>query len=294
MARRGFWLFGLSILLLMAVMSALVFWLVGPELDLWPQPNRIAVIRVEGLIGTSDQVLTHLATYRKDPNVKAILVRIESPGGGVAPSQEIYREIKRTTAEKPVLASLGGIAASGGYYIAAATNHIVASPGTLTGSIGVIMNFPNLKNLFQKIGYRTVTIKSGAFKDSGNPERDMSEEEKKLLQATVDQVRDQFVKDVSSGRHLAIEDLERIADGRILTGQDALGLGLIDELGNFEDAVRTAARMGNIAGEPELIYAKDKPDSLVQWLLGRSLAERVGANIPDWLHPLRYQAKMTP
>jgi len=287
MTRKGFWLLGLPLLLILVLVGAGLIYLIAPELDLWPQPNRIAVIKVEGLIIDPSSVIEHLIDFRKDPNVRAILLRIDSPGGGVAPSQEIYREIKRTAGQKPVIASLGSVAASGGYYIAAATSQIVASAGTLTGSIGVIMNFPNLKELFQKIGYQTVTIKSGAFKDSGNPGRDMTDAEKRLLQATIDQVHQQFVRDVAGGRRLPLEDVEKIADGRILTGQDALQLGLIDALGNFQDAVERAAGLGEIVGEPELIYARDKPRSVAEWLFGRSVLERVEAGLTDRLPPLR-------
>lgn len=236
----------------------ILFWMGASDLNFFAKPNQIAVIEIRGLIDDAQETQKALKKYREDDNVKAILVRIESPGGGIGPSQEIVRELRRTSKEKPVVASLGGIAASGGYYIASAANRIIANPGTITGSIGVILSFPNLKELFDKVGYYTNVIKSGPFKDVGNPGREMTPEERALLQETIDEAYGQFVKDVALGRNLPEEKVRQIADGRIILGETAQKLGLVDALGNFQDAVDAAASLGKIEGKPEIIYHKKK------------------------------------
>ncbi len=294
MARKGLWTLTLVLLVMFLAVVGLTLWLVAPGMDLWPRPNRIAVLNIKGMISEAEDTLAELKKFRQDANVRAILIRIDSPGGSVAPSQEIYREIRKTISTKPVVASLASVAASGGYYIACAASRIVADPGTITGSIGVLVNFPNLKGLFDKIGYKTITLKSGPYKDSGNPGREMTEAERKVIQQTVNQIYRQFVRDVAKGRRLPLEDVEKIADGRILSGETALKLGLIDELGNFEDAVQSAARLGNIVGEPKLVYAEKKRRSVLQWLLGRSAVERLQSRLDTWISPIRYEAVLGP
>lgn len=279
----------LMIVLLLLLLGGLAAWIFGPESDFAARPNRIAVIEIRGVIENTREMLKALKKYRKDKNVKAVLLRIDSPGGGVGPSQELYEEVRRTIKEKPVVASLGGIAASGGYYIACAATRIVSNPGTITGSIGVIMYFPNLKGLFDKIGYYTVTIKSGQFKDIGNPNREMTAAEKQLLQGTVDVAYKQFVQAVSKGRNIPEEKIREIADGRIIMGQTAKDLGLVDELGNFEDAVDVAAKLGKIEGEPELIYFKKEKKSLLDIVLGNDASERVEALLDTSGAFLKYQ-----
>jgi protease-4 len=228
--------------------------------------------------------------FRKDSNVKCILLRIESPGGGIGASQELYREVRRTIEVKPVVASLGGIAASGGYYIASAANRIVANPGTITGSIGVISYFPNFRELFEKIGFTAVTIKSGRFKDIGNPDRNMTQEERDLLQSAMDEAHRQFIRDVARGRNLSEEKVREVADGRILMGERAQQLGLVDELGNFEDAVKASAMLGKIEEEPELIYAKKKRHSMLDLLIGSEMSEAIDGYLSGSSNFLRYQA----
>ena len=262
---RRFFLFLISLLLLVVI--GFLAWLATPE-QFFAKPNRIGVVEIRGVIDNVQDSLKAFVEFRKDPNVKSILVRIESPGGGIGASQELYREIRRTIEEKPVVASLGGIAASGGYYLASAANRIVANPGTITGSIGVISYFPNLRELLDKLGITATIIKSGRFKDTGNPDREMTQEEKDLLQETMDLAHRQIIRDVARGRKLAEEDVLKIADGRIVLGETAQQLGLVDELGNFEDAVRASAVLGKIEAEPELIYAKKKKRSLLDFLIG--------------------------
>jgi protease IV len=262
---------------------------VGSDFEFMAKPNRIGVIEVRGTIADVRETLKSLKAFRRDANVRAVLVRIDSPGGGIAPSQELYRELKRLGQEKPVVSSLGAVAASGGYYVAASTQRIISNPGTITGSIGVISYFPNLKDLFEKIGLHTVIIKSGQFKDVGNPGREMTQQEKDLIQATIDEAHRQFIADVAEGRNLPEEKVRQIADGRILMGETALKLGLVDELGNLEDAVAAAARMGKIEGEPELVYAKKKRLSLLDLLLGSEASERLNGLLEGSYDPLRYQ-----
>jgi protease IV len=228
--------------------------------------NKVAVIPVSGLIADSEPVIESLKKFGKDDSVKAIVLRINSPGGGVGPSQEIYEEVRKLRSKKPVLSSLGALAASGGYYIACATQKVFANPGTVTGSIGVIMPFMNVRELVEKIGIKGMTVKSGEFKDIGSPLRDMRPEERALLQGVVDNVHLQFVDAVAQGRGLRPEDVKKIADGRVFTGEQAKALGLVDVLGNLEDAVAEAGRMGKIPGEPRVVTPPRKKISLLELL----------------------------
>ena len=224
-----------------------------PDLDLSGQ-DRVALIRVEGVILDAQATISELKHYSENPLVKAIVLRIDSPGGGVVPSQEIHDAVKRVKnkSNKAVIASMGTVAASGGYYIAAATDRIIANPGTLTGSIGVIMEMANFEGLMKKVGVEGVVIKSGRFKDVGSPIRKMSEEERKLLQSVMDDVHHQFIQAVADGRSLEVSEVEPLADGRIYTGRQAKALGLVDEMGSMEDAVLAAAKTAGITGKPVL------------------------------------------
>lgn len=237
---------------LLVLMSAIF-----PDLDM-STGDRIALIRVEGVIMDSQQTIADLRRFSENPAVKAIVLRIDSPGGGVVPSQEIYDEVKRVRAKnnKTVIASMGSVAASGGYYIAAATDRIVANPGTLTGSIGVIMETANVEGLLQKIGVEGVVIKSGKYKDVGSPLRKMSEEERGLLQSVMDDVHKQFIEAVAEGRELELPAAQALADGRIFTGRQAKEAKLVDELGDLEDAIQLAADAAGIEGEPKVVEPK--------------------------------------
>ncbi len=271
-----------------AVLTGAIIWLVS-GVDFSIKDNRVGEIDVKGTILSSQETLKQITDFRKEASIKAIVLRIDSPGGAVGPSQEIYREIRRTARSKPVVASLGSVAASGGYYIASAASHIVANPGTITGSIGVIIHFPNLRELFGKIGYQMTTIKSGQFKDIGNPARDMTPAEKELLQATIDETYRQFVRDVAVARNLSEDQVRAVADGRIIMGEKALELKLVDQLGNFEDAVAKAGELAKIEGEPEVIKAKKSKHSLLDLLVGENVSERVSDIIYDSSACVRYQ-----
>lgn len=228
--------------------------LLFPDLD-FSTEDRIALIRIEGVIVDSQATVGELKRFSENPSIKAIVLRIDTPGGGVVPSQEIYDAVKRVRgkANKAVIASMGNVAASGGYYIAAATDRIVANPGTLTGSIGVIMETANLEGLLQKIGVEGVVIKSGKYKDVGSPLRKMSAEERGLLQAVMDDVHKQFIEAVAEGRSMELRAAQMLADGRIFTGRQAKDAKLVDELGDLEDAIQLAAEVVGIEGEPKVV-----------------------------------------
>jgi len=192
--------------------------------------------------------------------VKAIVLRIDSPGGGVVPSQEIYDAVKRVRNKnnKMVIASMGTVAASGGYYIAAATDRIIANPGTLTGSIGVIMELANLEGLLKKIGVESLVVKSGRYKDIGSPLRKMREDDRRILQSVMDDVHRQFIQAVAEGRSLDVAEVQPLADGRIFTGRQAREMKLVDELGDLEDAIRLAADLAGIEGEPKVVEPRKR------------------------------------
>jgi protease-4 len=213
---------------------------------------QVGVVQVETVItdSTAREGIKALRKFRKDEEIKAIVVRVDSPGGLVGPSQELYREITRTRKTKPVVASLGSVAASGGYYIASACDHIVASPGTITGSIGVISQTTQVQDLLALARIQTHTFKSGKYKDTGSPTRAMTEEDKAFMQGFVDQVHRQFVRDVAKGRKLDPARVKRVADGRILTGEQAKAHKLVDSLGNYSDALERAVKLAKATGEP--------------------------------------------
>jgi protease IV len=245
---------GTAVLVLAAVMTA-IFALSG-RTGGFSLKDRIGVIPIEGAITNSETVVSQLVEFTKDRRVKAIILRVNSPGGGVAPSQEIYREILKTRESKKIVASMGTVAASGGYYVASGAHKIVASPGTLTGSIGVLMEFVRFQELMEKIGVDVEVLKSGEFKDIGSPHRKLTEQEKEMIQALVFDIQNQFVEAVAQGRNLPMEEVREIADGRIISGSQGLELGLVDQLGNFRDAVDLAKSMAGIKGEANLVYPK--------------------------------------
>lgn len=274
-ARRHPILFSLLVLctigaVVIISMAALLF--LGKRDAAFEFGEKVGVVEIKGVIADAKETVLQLKRFRKNKDVKAIVLRIDSPGGGVGPSQEIYAEVKKTTRTKKVVASMGAIAASGGYYVAAAADHVVANPGTITGSIGVLMEFPNMEELFKKIGLSAVVLKSGDYKDTGSPLRKMTPKERELLQGFIDNVHQQFVTAVAEGRKMSEESVRAIADGRILSGEQAQKLGLLDSLGNMEDAIVIAAELGGIKGEPSVVYAEKKKFSILELILGSKLA----------------------
>jgi len=228
---------------------------------------KIGVVELTGTITDSKDLVGQLHELRKDDSIKAIVLRIDSPGGAVAPSQEIYRAVMRAKKDKKVVCSMGTVAASGGFYVASACDKIYASPGTITGSIGVISEFPHVSQLMALAKIDVDTIKSGAMKDSGSPLREMTDSERKFFQGFVNGVYAQFLDDVSAARKIPKETLRPLADGRILTGQQALEHHLIDELGNLEDAIEGAGKLAGAKGEPVPVFQKKPRGSLVGEML---------------------------
>ncbi len=232
--------------------------------------DKVAVIELNGVIVTSDEIVRQFKKYRDDHSVRAIVFRVDSPGGGVVASQEIFEEVKKTRSSgKPVVVSMGSLAASGGYYVSCPANRIVSNPGTLTGSIGVISQFMRFDSLLGKIGVGVNTIKSGKFKDAGNPFRRMTDEDKKYFQDLMDDVHHQFIGAVVEQRHLDHDSVMQFADGRVFTGQQALGLGLVDTIGTFEDAIGIAARAGGIKGTPSVARER-KTRTLFERMFGET------------------------
>ncbi len=253
-----------------------------------PIGDKVAVIDITGTISRTETIIDQIHQYRDDQAIKAIVLRINSPGGSVAPVQEIYSELKKL--EKPIVASMGSTAASGGYYIAAIADEILANPGTLTGSIGVIMQFTKLKGLYEKVGLEQQVVKSGKFKDTGSPVRDMTDEERELLQVTLDDVHNQFIDAVFEGRqtHLTREEIVALADGRIFSGQQALEHKLVDQLGNLPDAIDRAGELGGIEGKPKVVRTKRKT-SMLERVLGPTGKENLDRLLDNAGVTFRYE-----
>ncbi len=237
--------------------------------------NGIGIINLEGVIADPQKVLKDLRQFRDNKDVKAILLRIDSPGGAVGASQEIYREVRKTDKTKPVVASLVNTAASGAFYAACGARWIVANPGTVTGSIGVIMKLPNIAGLLERLGIKTTVIKSGKLKDLASITRDLTPEERQVIQNVMDDIHKQFIDDVAKGRHLSFQEVSKIADGRIFSGKQALDLHLVDALGNFSTAVEKAGQLGKIKGKPRLIYPEKDKLTAIKEILEESGARSI-------------------
>jgi len=228
--------------------------------------DKVAVLRVEDVILDSQIYLESIETITKDDNVKAVVVRIDSPGGSVGPSQEIFSELKKLGEKLPIVASIGGVGASGGYYIACAAEKIYANPGAITGSIGVIAQFANYEKLLNWAKVDVEVIKSGKYKDVGSPFREMNEADKQYIQDLIDNVYEQFKSAVADSRDLNTKQIDKVADGKIYTGEQALNLKLIDELGTINDAISMAGDLGGIEGDPEVVYFPKKKSRLLSIL----------------------------
>ncbi|HUK88062.1 MAG TPA: signal peptide peptidase SppA, partial [Terriglobales bacterium] len=232
--------------------------------------DKIAVVDLEGVIVDPKQVVPALKRYADDDSVKAIILHVNTPGGGVAASQEIYREVKRIRDEKKkrIVAQIESVGASGGYYVASATDKIYADPGSVVGSIGVIAEWYNYADLIKWAKLKDVTLKAGEFKDTGSPTRDLTPAERAYLQGMIDNMHQQFIQAVADGRHMKVEDVKAIADGKVWTGQQALPLKLVDQLGDFQDAVNDTAKAVGIKGEPVLVRPEKPRRTLLDVLFG--------------------------
>ena len=243
--------------------------------------KKVGIVYITGPIISAEAIVKQLEKYRKRTDVSAIVVRIDSPGGLVAPTQEIYEKIKRVREDKPVVSSMGTVAASGGYYIAVAGDTIMANKGTIVGSIGVIMNYPVMTELLDKVGIEFETVKSGKLKDVGSYSREVTPADRTHLNDMVMDMYDQFVAAVSDGRSMQKDDIIPLADGRVYTGLQSKTLGLIDLIGTFDDAIDIAGVMGHISGKPKTIHPQKKRPSLLDWLSGN-----LGQTVSSWFDEL--------
>ncbi|MCK4466998.1 MAG: signal peptide peptidase SppA [Desulfobacterales bacterium] len=277
-----------SIMVTAFIGLSLIFMLAAKDTDfddlLKSGGEKVGIVELTGNITSSRDIIHSLKRFRENSSIKAIVIRIDSPGGAVGPAQEIFREIRKTVKTKKVIASMGTVAASGGYYVAAGADGIVANPGTITGSIGVIMGFANFQELLRKIGMVPVVIKSGQYKDIGSPVREMTKDERGILQNLSNRIHRQFIVDIANGRGMDLSKVEGIADGRIFTGEEAKNLGLIDRLGNLEDAIEWAGRMGGIKGKISAVYAPKKKFSILKFIAESSVKEIVNMMVNPSLY----------
>ncbi|MBN2105836.1 MAG: signal peptide peptidase SppA [Deltaproteobacteria bacterium] len=275
--KKKFFLTGFILLFSIGIASLMGAWLFRGENIYFSRSitggSKIGVIEVDGVITQSRNLIKTLHSYKNDPHIKAIVIRIDSPGGGVAPSQEIYEELIKAREQKVLIASMGSVAASGGYYIACAAHKIFANPGTITGSIGVIIEFANIEELLGKIGLKSVVVKSGKYKDILSPTRELGNDERAIIQSVIDSIQGQFIDAVALGRDIPRAKIAEIADGRIFSGEQAKTLGLVDELGNLEDAIKSAAEKTGISGEPDVVYPEKKRLSILDYVIEESASK---------------------
>ena len=260
--KYSYWIIGL---LLFIIILTLIPWE-----DAIPTGPKVGIVEINMPITDSKNIVKELNYFIKESNISAIVVRLETPGGGVAASQEIYEKVKKIAENniKPIIASMGGVAASGGYYIALGADTIIANPGTATGSIGVIMTYPVVQELMEKLGIEQETIKSGTMKDAGSMFRNLTENERNYFQGLIDDLHKQFVTAVSKRRNLSYSSAEKLATGKVFSGTQALKNGLIDLLGTMEDAVIIAAQMTGLKGTPVIVYPPEEKKGLLNVLLG--------------------------
>lgn len=232
----------------------------------FPAGDKVAVLKVEDVILDDQEYLESLSKIKEDKQVKAVIVRIDSPGGAVGPSQEIYSELRKLNKDMPVIASIGSVGASGGYYIACAARKIFANPGTITGSIGVVAEFASYEKLLEWAKVDVEVIKSGKYKDVGSPFREMTDEDREYMQGLMNSVYSQFKSAVAESRNLDMAEVDKIADGKVFTGEQAKQLKLIDETGTINDAIDLAAKMAGIKGQPNIVYYPKKKSQFLELL----------------------------
>lgn len=288
--RRWLWIPILAVLLFIAGVIAVlsVVGLMGS--DRFTMEDGVGLVEVKGVITDPQETVKQLYDFKKNDRVKAIVLRVDSPGGVVGPSQEIYEAVRKVNASKKIIVSMGSVAASGGYYISAPATTIYANPGTITGSIGVLMKLSNIEGLMGKVGMKSFTLKTGQFKDSGSPFRAMTPEERQVLQGVIDNTHQQFVKAVAAGRKLPVDNVARIADGRILSGEQARDLKLVDKLGTLRDAVEEAGRLGGVTGDPVVIHPPKKKVKMLDLLVEESASKLDQIARKGQGYSLRYEA----
>jgi protease-4 len=266
---------GLALLFILTVVAMLSGGETEEETVSYGSGGKVALIELAEPIMSSQETVRQFRKYRETPSVKAIVFRIDSPGGGVSASQEIYEEVKKTRESgKPVVVSMGSVAASGGYYVACGADRIMANPGTLTGSIGVIFQFLNFEELLKKVGVEATTFKSGELKDIGSPFRKTTPQERAYFADLVGDVYDQFVNVVATERKLDLRYVKKYADGRVFTGRQAVKWGFVDTLGTYEDAIALAGTLGEIKGTPRTIRER-KRKTFFEEFMGQTLTDVV-------------------
>ena len=260
--KYSYWIIGLIVFI---IIISIIPW--GNVL---PSGPKVGIVEINMPITNSKKAVDDLNYFNRKSNIAAIVVRLETPGGGVAASQEIYEKVRKISkfSDKPIIASMGGVAASGGYYIALGADTIMANPGTATGSIGVIMSYPIIGKMMDKIGIQYETIKSGTLKDSGSPFRNITSEERKYFQGLIDDLHGQFLSVVAKERNIPMDQAAELANGQVYSGKQAVENGLIDMLGTFEDAVLLAAREAGYVEEPEIVYPPEEKKGLLDMLFG--------------------------
>ncbi|MBA4417659.1 MAG: signal peptide peptidase SppA [Syntrophus sp. (in: bacteria)] len=246
--------------------------------------ERIGVVEIEGVITQSGDSMEDIVKFKEDTSIKGVIIRVNSPGGSVGPTQEIYTEVKKLREKKKVYISMGSVCASGGYYIASAGHKIYANPSTITGSIGVIMEQTVIEDLLKKLGVQSNTLKAGEYKDVGSPFRKMKPEEKEYLNQILANIHQQFIADVAVGRGMTLENTKRLSDGRIYTGLQAKQLGLVDGIGNFYDSLDDMKKTLNIKGKPVLVYGK-RPFSFIKWLVSSMSEDLISQSLAS---PFRF------
>jgi len=275
---------GRKILLIVCIIAAVVLFVTGIS-GMFTGGSRIGVVEVEGTIADLKDVMADIVRFKEDDSIKGVIVRINSPGGAVGPTQEAASELKKLKEKKKVYVSMGSVCASGGYYIAAVGERLYANPSTITGSIGVIMQQTVVEDLMKKIGVQSNTIKAGAMKDVGNPFRRMTDSERQYLQNIIDSIHTQFIKDVAAGRGMNIDKVRELADGRIYTGLQAKEAGLIDNIGTFYDTVDAMKTTLGIKGKPDLVYGK-RPFAPLKWLFSSALQDMFAR---EQTQPFKYE-----
>ena len=245
--------------------------------------DGVGVLQIEGAIDDSRDVVGELKRFKEAPWIKAIVVRIDSPGGAVAPTQEIFDQLQKTKKKKPLIASMGSMATSGGYYIASACDKIIANPGTLTGSIGVIMQLTNVEDLMKKVGVKGYNIKSGANKDIGSPFQPLSPEGREILQSLVDNVHSQFISAVAKGRGMNESQVRKLADGRVYSGAQAKELGLVDQFGTLDDAIEFAAKRVGLEENPTVYYSSPEEERWWEKMFFAAMGNRFPISQRGWL-----------
>ena len=275
---RWLW-WGLGSFIALTIAFRLGTW--STDLSMGGVGDKVGIVNIIGPIVSSEETIKELEKFRSRNDVSAILVRIDSPGGLVAPTQEIYEKIKLIKQEKPIVASMGSVAASGGYYISLGADSIIANPGSIVGSIGVIMNYPVMTELLNKVGINFETIKSGELKDVGSYSREVTKADREHLNNMVLDMYKQFVDAVTQNRSLSEEEVLKIADGRVFTGRQSKELGLIDVIGTFDDAITIAGLLGQIKGKPKTVQVNKKRPSLLDWFTGN-----LGQTVSGWFDEL--------